>query len=88
MYGGDVLRPPHDTTPTAVIARDFLRAAQLLMRKAMVHTAVSATIASPVTLNIWQHGTKENYCSFASLNMIVVTKTSIGQMGPNILNVG
>ena len=54
----------------------------------MGHTAVSATEASSVTLLIWQHGTKENYCNFATFNRIVDTKTNIIQTGPNILNVG
>ena len=36
----------------------------------------------------WQHGAKENYCSFATFNRIVDTKIIIIQMGPNILHVG
>ena len=52
----------------------------------MCHTAVSATQASSVTLQIWQHGAKENYCNFASFNTVVDTKTSIIQMGLNTLN--
>ena len=31
---------------------------------------------------------EENYCYFAIFNRVVDTKTSIIQMGPNILNVG
>ena len=58
------------------------------MRKVMGHTAVSAIQASSVTLQIWQHGAKENYCNFATLNMVVDTKTSLIKMGPNTLNVG
>ena len=45
------------------------------MRKGMDHTAVSATQALSVTLNIWQHGAKENYSTFKTLNMVVNTKT-------------
>ena len=44
---GDVLRPPHGTRPAAVIGNksktDPLRAANILMRKGMGHTAVSDT---------------------------------------------
>ena len=44
---GDFLRPPHGTTPAAVIENknntDSLRALNMLMRKGMGHTAVSAT---------------------------------------------
>ena len=54
----------------------------------MGHTAVSSTEASSVTLKSWQHGAKGNYCNFASFNRVFDTKTSIIQMGPNILNVG
>ena len=53
----------------------------------MGHTAVSATQASSMTLQIWQHGAKENNCNFAPFNRVVDTKTSIIQMGPNILNI-
>ena len=56
------------------------------MRKRMGHTAVSATQASSVTHYIWQHGAKENYSKYKTLNMVVNTKTLIIQMGPNILN--
>ena len=31
---------------------------------------------------------EKNYCNFAIFNRVVDTKTSIIQMGPNILNVG
>ena len=58
------------------------------MRKGMSHTTVSATQASSVTLKIWQHGAKENYSKFESFKMIDKTKTSIIQIGPNILNTG
>ena len=34
------------------------------MRKVMGHTAVSATEASSVTLQIGQHGANENYSKF------------------------
>ena len=54
----------------------------------MGHSAVSATQASSVTLKIWQHGDKENYCKFVSFNREVDTKTSKFQMGPNISHVG
>ena len=57
----------------------------------MGHTAVSATLASAVTLKIGQHGVKKNkknYCNFASFNRVVDVKTSILYMGPNIINVG
>ena len=51
---GDFLRPPHGTTPAGVIANknktDRLRAVNILMREWMGHTAVSATLASSVTL--------------------------------------
>ena len=54
---GDILGPPHGITPAAVIANknkteilDPLRAVNILMRKWMGHTAVSATQASSVTL--------------------------------------
>ena len=39
---GDFLGPPHGTTPAAVIG-DPLRAVNILMRKGMGHTMVSAT---------------------------------------------
>ena len=54
----------------------------------MGHTAVSATQASSVTLKIRQHGAKENDSKFETFKMVVNTKTSINQTGPNILNVG
>ena len=44
---GDILRPPHGTTPVAVITNKNktypLRAVGILMRKWMGHTAASAT---------------------------------------------
>ena len=40
-----------------------------------------------MTLQVWQHEAKENYCNFASFNKIV-DKTIIIKMGPNILNDG
>ena len=49
----------------------------------MGHTAVSATQASSVTLQIWQNGAKEEYCNFATFNRIVDTKTNIIQTEPN-----
>ena len=52
----------------------------------MGHTAISANQASSVTLQIWQHGAKENYCNFASFKSVVDTKTSIIQVGTNVLN--
>ena len=54
----------------------------------MGHTMVSATQASSVTLRILQYRTEDNYCNFAPINSAVDTKTSIIQMGSNILNVG
>ena len=55
----------------------------------MGHTAVLATLASSVTLLIWQHGAKKNYCNIAIFNRIDDRKTIIIiQMGPNVLNVG
>ena len=66
---------------------DPLRAVNILTRKVMGHTMVSATEASSVTLN-WQHREKESYCNFASFNRVVNTKTRRIQMGPNILNIG
>ena len=47
----------------------------------MGHTAVSATNASSVTLQIWQHRAKGNISNFASFNRVVDTKTSIIQNG-------
>ena len=44
---GDLLGPPHGTTPAAV---DPLRAVNTLMRKGMGHTAVSTIKVSSVTL--------------------------------------
>ena len=61
-----------------------LRAVNVLMRKEVGYTAVSATKALLVTLLIWQHGAKENYCKFAIFKRIVDTKTI--RMGPNINN--
>ena len=52
------------------------------MRKVMGHTAVPATEASSVTLWIWQHGAKENYSNFKSVNMIVDTKTRLVYCSP------
>ena len=43
----------------------------------MGHTAVSATQSSSVTVQIWHHGAKENYCDFATFNRIVDTQTII-----------
>ena len=42
----------------------------------MCHTTVSA-----------KHGAKDNYCNFASFNMVVNTKTKIIQMVQNVSNV-
>ena len=53
----------------------------------MGHTAVSATKAYSVTLQIWQHAAKENNSNFATFFGVVDRKTSTNQMGPNILNV-
>ena len=47
----------------------------------MGHTAVSATQASSITLQIWQHGAIENYCNFAFFNRLVDKKISIIQNG-------
>ena len=51
---GDILGPPHETTPAAVIAnkhkRDHLRVMSIFMRKVMDHIAVSAIEASSVSL--------------------------------------
>ena len=47
------------------------------MRKGMGNTAVSTIKVSPVTLAIWQHGAKENYYNFSTLNRVVDIKTSI-----------
>ena len=58
------------------------------MRKVMGHTPVSAIKASSVTLQIWQHGAKENNSIFTTFNRVVDKKTSIIKMEPNILNVG
>ena len=55
------------------------------MRMGMGHTAVAAT---SVTLQNWQHGAKENLSNFTMFNRKGDMKTSIIQMGPNILNVG
>ena len=41
------------------------------------HTAVSTIKVSSVTLKIWQHGAKENYCNFSTFNRVIDTKTSI-----------
>ena len=47
----------------------------------------AATLGSSVTIWIWQHGTKENYCNFAVFNNRVVD-TKIIKIGPNIINIG
>ena len=44
------------------------------MRKGLGQTAVSATSASSVTLQIWQHVAKYNNCNFATFNSVVDTK--------------
>ena len=49
------------------------------MRKGAGHTAVSATYASSVTFKIWQNGTKEKYCNFATFNRLVDTKTRLSK---------
>ena len=54
----------------------------------MGHTAVSATKASSVTLQILQHGAKKKNCNFKALNRVVDKKTSIIKTGPNVLNFG
>ena len=41
---------------------DLLRAGSRLKRMEIGHTAVSATEASSLTLQIWQHGAKMIYC--------------------------
>ena len=59
------------------------------MRKVVGYTAVSAIQASSVvTLKIWQHGAKTNYCNFTTFNRVVDKKTSIIKIGPSILNNG
>ena len=90
---GDVLRPPQGTTPASVIAnenknRDPLRATGIFMRYGTGIIMVSATYASSVTLKIWQHGVKEDYCNFATLKKAINTKTSSSQKGLNISNFG
>ena len=50
---------------------DPLRAARILKRMEMGHTAVSATEASSLTLQIWQHGAKMNYCYLLSTHQRV-----------------
>ena len=55
---GELLGPPHGTTTDAVIEnknRDSFRAVSILIRNGMGHTTVSATKASSLTLQIWQH---------------------------------
>ena len=49
------------------------------MTKEMDQTAVSATKVSPVTFKIWQNGTKEKVCNFATFHKIVDKRTSIIQ---------
>ena len=49
----------------------------LLKRKEILHTMVSATEASSATLQIWQHGVKNEYCDFANVNIIFHTRKSI-----------
>ena len=49
------------------------RAANILMRKGMGHTAVSATLTFSVTLFSWQLGAKENFCILATFNHCNVT---------------
>ena len=50
----------------------------------MDHAALSATQASSVTLQSWQHGAKENYNKFETFKMVVKTKTNMIQIGSNI----
>ena len=47
---GDVSGLPHGTTPVAIIANKNNTEINILMRKGMGYTAVSATKASSVTL--------------------------------------
>ena len=51
-------------------------------------TAVSATEASSVTLQISQHGAKINYCNFVNFIKNFYTRTIIIQMEPNIITEG
>ena len=80
---GDILGPPHGTTPAAVIAHKEKLRSFKIMRKGMGQTAVSATKPSSVPLYSWQYGAKENYCNFATFNRIVDSKTIIVKKGPN-----
>ena len=63
--------------------KDPLRTVNILMRE-----KGDGPYHSSVTLQIWQHGAKENYSNFAASNRVVDTKTWIIQMGPNIINNG
>ena len=62
----------------------------MFKRMDMVHTMVSATIASSVTFQIRQDGAKINCCNFAYFNRIVIVyaRTTFNQMEPNIIDVG
>ena len=52
------------------------------------HAAVSATEASSVTLQIWQHGAKTNYCSYAIFIKNVYTSSTIIEMESNVIDAG
>ena len=50
------------------------------MSKGMDHTAVSATEASSVTLQIWQRGAKQTYCNVEFFNSVVDTNKNKSEM--------
>ena len=50
------------------------------MIKAKGHIAISATEVSAVTLQILQHGGKDDYCKLATFNRVVDTKSSVIQI--------
>ena len=78
---GDFIGPPHGTTPAAVITNEiklrFFKSSKHINEKGDGPYRGSATymFASSMTLQIWQHGTKENYCHFATFNRVVDSKT-------------
>ena len=88
---GDFLRPPHGTTPAAEMANKKIKlrsfkSSEHINEKKMGHTAVSASQASSVTLQIWQHGAKENNCNFATFNGIVDIRLALSRRGQIYMN--
>ena len=89
---GDFLGPPHGTTSAVVLAnkitlRSFIKSSEHINEKGDGPHRGFGYISSCSDPVDWRDGANRNYCNFATFNRIVDTKTTIIQMGTNILNV-